>query len=414
MQIAMKESSGYNVVVLGVSCFDGMASSMRIRNLIEPLVEKCLIKVFNLIYIKEYKENKTSEKGTTNGISYQVIHFRPSNIFSIISFLFRGMRVLLHAKSKNSKNILYTYDYPDAKNILLLFFAKMIGYKIIFDIIEDNSFITRYSSLLFKFRMMTSKFLIKQSPSIASAYLAISSHLYNKMKTLSKGKVPVYFIPVTVNFKYFKNGSHKNGSTVDGRQTTVDGNGYKKLEKKIFYGGSFGNKDGLPYLINAFDELCNRHNNLSLILTGKGIPADMQDIFDKISQLKCKDKIIYKGFLDTHEYYEVLNDCDIFCMTRVNSKFANAGFPFKLGEFLATGKGVIATKIGDIPEYLVNKQNALLIEPESVPQLVDAVDYMLQNPEKLNDLGVASRQTARKYFDSEKLSMQLFEVFKTS
>jgi glycosyltransferase involved in cell wall biosynthesis len=183
---------------------------------------------------------------------------------------------------------------------------------------------------------------------------------------------------------------------------------------KIFYGGSFGHKDGLPYLINAFDELCIRYNNLRLILSGKGLSTDMENIFAEIAQLKCKDKIIYKGYLDTDDYYTLLNHCDIFCMTRINSKFANAGFPFKLGEFLATGKGVIATNIGDVPNYLTNKQNALLIDSESVSQLVEAISYFLNNPNKMRDIGTESRKTARQYFDSEKLSMQLFDIFKSS
>ena len=153
----MKDISGYNVVVLGVSCFDGMSSSMRIRNLIEPLVEKGMIRVFNLIYVMEYKDQKTSRSGFMNGIHYKVINFRPSNIFSVVSFLFRGMVSLRQNKSKTSKNVLYNYDYPDAKNIFFLLFAKMIGYKIVFDIVEDNALIKHYSSLLFRLRMMTSK-----------------------------------------------------------------------------------------------------------------------------------------------------------------------------------------------------------------------------------------------------------------
>ena len=394
----MKDISGYNVVVLGVSCFDGMSSSMRIRNLIEPLVEKGMIRVFNLIYVMEYKDQKTSQSGFMNGIHYKVINFRPSNIFSVVSFLFKGMVSLRQNKSKTSKNVLYNYDYPDAKNIVFLLFAKMIGYKIVFDIVEDNALIKHYSSLLFRLRMMTSKWLIKISPFFTNSYVAISSHLYEKTRSLARGKIPVHLIPVTVNFKYFKNGSYQ----------------HRGRDMKIFYGGSFGKKDGLHYLITAFDELCTRYSNLRLVLTGKGLPADIDDVLSRVEQLKCKDKVSYKGFLDTDEYYQLLNECDIFCMTRINSKFANAGFPFKLGEFLATGKGVIATNIGDIPNYLTDKQNALLIEPESVSQLVEAVTYFLHNPDRLTDLGAEGRKTAGRYFDAERLSLKLFDVFRSA
>lgn len=45
-------STKYNIMVMGVSCFDGMASS-EVRNLIEPLVNKSLVTAHNLIYQKD-------------------------------------------------------------------------------------------------------------------------------------------------------------------------------------------------------------------------------------------------------------------------------------------------------------------------------------------------------------------------
>ena len=89
-------------------------------------------------------------------------------------------------------------------------------------------------------------------------------------------------------------------------------------------------------------------------------------------------------------------------------------FPLSWANFLATGKGVIATNIGDIPNYLTDKQNALLIEPESVSQLVEAVTYFLHNPDRLTDLGAEGRKTAGRYFDAERLSLKLFDVFRSA
>ena len=130
-----------------------------------------------------------------------------------------------------------------------------------------------------------------------------------------------------------------------------------------------------------------------------------------IDKVINKDRILYKGFLSTDEYYKLLNECDIFCMTRVNSKFANAGFPFKLGEFLASGKAVVATNVGDVSDYLNNDVNALLINPNSVDELVAALSSIIEHPEKIQLLGVEARKTAETYFDTEKVSMKLFSVF---
>jgi glycosyltransferase involved in cell wall biosynthesis len=119
------------------------------------------------------------------------------------------------------------------------------------------------------------------------------------------------------------------------------------------------------------------------------------------------------GFLSTEDYYATLNSCDIFCMTRVNSQFANAGFPFKLGEFLASGKGVIATKVGDVSNYLDDK-NALLISPNSVSELTEALTVFIKDPAKISVLGAEARKTAETHFDSEKVSMKLLSIFESA
>jgi len=62
----------YNITVMGVSCFDGMASSMRVRNLLEPLVAKNLVSVNNLIYQKDNKE-PIGKEGVLNGITFKVM-----------------------------------------------------------------------------------------------------------------------------------------------------------------------------------------------------------------------------------------------------------------------------------------------------------------------------------------------------
>jgi glycosyltransferase involved in cell wall biosynthesis len=384
-----------NIVIMGVSCFDGMASSMRVRNLFEPLIEKKLLRVANLIYQKDNKE-PIGKAGVRNNIAYKVIDFKLPNVFSFFGFWGGGFKFIKQQKQRDSKNVLYNYNYPDAKNILFILYAKLIGYKIVFDIVEDNTFEAGVS-FVHKLRLKSSLFLFNVSRYFSSAMVGISNHLYNRILTITKNKVPAYLIPITVNLKYFTN------------TTTCSNNG----TVQIFYGGSFGTKDGLEYLISAFDEICNTHTNAYLILTGVGHKRDMDRIRTQIDNARHKDKILYKGFLSTEVYYKMLNECDIFCMTRVNSKFANAGFPFKLGEFLASGKAVIATSVGDVPNYLFNNENAFVIQPDSVSELTAALNTAIANPEKRKMMGAAARKTAETHFDSDKISLQLLSIFQS-
>lgn len=383
-----------NIVVMGVSCFDGMASSMRVRNLLEPLIAKEMISVNNLVYQTDNKE-PIGKQGTLNNIKFKVIGL--SGIFSVFSFFFGGLSFIRKSKKRGHKNIIYNYNYPDIKNIGFILFARLIGYKVIFDVIEDNNY-QAHVGLINKFRIKTSVFLFKYCRHFADAMIGISDHLYKLVKKVTNDKIPCYLIPITVNLKYFKNVAPV----------------IQKAQLKIFYGGSFGEKDGLEYLISAFDEVSKIHNNIELIFTGLGHKQDMDKIFAQIEKASNKDRILYKGFLSTDEYYKLLNDCDIFCMTRINSKFANAGFPFKLGEFLASGKAVIATNVGDVPNYLFNDINSLVINPNSVDELIDALLQFIEDAEKRKVLGAEARKTAERCFDSDVVGRKLVSIFEAA
>lgn len=386
----------YNIVIMGVSCFDGMASSTRVRNLIAPLISKNQITVHNLIYQKDNRE-PIGKSGIRNNINFKIIDFKLSNIFSIFGFWGGGLSFLKKNKKQGKKNILYNYNYADLKNILFLLYARMIGYKIILDIIEDNRF-ERPDGFINKLRLRTSIFLFRFSRHFTDHFVAISEQLYERASFIAKNKVPVTLIPITVNLNYFRS---------NGYQTDTN-------NLKIFYGGSYAVKDGLKYLIEAFDVVSKKDEGIQLILTGSApIQSDLDEIKTKINGIAAKDRIKFMGFLKTEDYYKLLNSCDIFCMTRINSIYANAGFPFKLGEFLAAGKAVIATQVGDVPNYLFNNVNALLINPDSVEELSDAILAIIKNPEKIRSLGPEARRTAETYFDSEKVSMKLLSIFES-
>ena len=193
-----------NIVLLGVSCFDGMASSMRVRNLFEPLVEKKLISLNNLIYQKNNKE-PIGKKGYVNNINFKVIGFRLANIFSIFTFIFEGIFFIKKSKLKECKNIFYVFDYPDIKNITFILFAKLFGYKVVLEIVEDNTHEAAVG-LINKFRIKTSLFLANSSKYFTDAMIGISEHLYKKLLKISNDKKRVYLIPITVNLKYFNKG----------------------------------------------------------------------------------------------------------------------------------------------------------------------------------------------------------------
>jgi glycosyltransferase involved in cell wall biosynthesis len=353
------------------------------------------IYIHNLI-IGESKEIYTHKTLREINCTYSTIGYGKS-VLSFCLHIFMTYHHLLKRKRKNHANLLLFYGYPSVRNFHLLLFSKLLGYKIIIDIVEDITEIKTYKNFKNKIKVKSSVYLLNKIWNYADGIITISTLLNEKLaKIFEMRHVPIFLFPVTVDFNNFSS----TGST----RTPSE-------KVKIFYGGSFGEKDGLPFLLKALSGTWKQFKNIELNLTGLGDRSDMEKFFDLVSELNIGEIVKYHGFLERERYYRILNSCDIFCMTRINSKYANAGFPFKLGEFLATGKPVISTKVGDVTNYL-NDKEAILISPESEQEIENALKRILKDPRKYQIIGKNGLYVAQKYFDYKKYASPFLDYIK--
>ena len=88
-------------------------------------------------------------------------------------------------------------------------------------------------------------------------------------------------------------------------------------------------------------------------------------------------------------------------MVRTNSEFANYGFPFKLSEFLSTGNVVVATRVGDVCNYLIDRKDAYIIEPESSKEVCDIILHIKENPEEALQIASNGLETMKSKFSVE-------------
>jgi glycosyltransferase involved in cell wall biosynthesis len=214
--------------------------------------------------------------------------------------------------------------------------------------------------------------------------------LFTRAKEITRHKLPVYYLPPSVDLSLFSVPESKRSSNL-----------------RIFYGGSYGEKDGCLNLLRAFNILASKYTAVELILTGKPAKAGMSNVLKAIQTSSFQERIKFLGYLNDEEYYKLICESDILCMTRTNSDYANAGFPFKLGEMLATGKPVIATNVGDVSKFIIDRKNAVLIPPDSVQEIVSAVEYLLASPDKAAEIGRQGKATVAEHFDSFKVSQSL-------
>ena len=386
-----------NFIILSINAYadyntSDMAGSMRVKNLFNPLLQNEAINISNLIlldllFLKNSGNNQSSIKNVDClSIGYTSI----INPFSVIGFLKKGMSFIKEHKKDDAQNIIYNYQYPNIRNFLFILYAKLKGFKIVFDLVENKEYEIP-KTWNEKFNKKLSMQFLQMMPRYADMIFVISDYLFNKIILRIGKKVPVFVLPISVNFK----------------NIVLDRRVQQNNPVKIFYGGSFAQKDGLEYLMAALVLLNEKCYQYKMILSGKAMSEDYEKIFPLI---KTNSNVEYVGFLSSEAYFKLLQSVDICCMTRNNSAYANAGFPFKLGEFLAAGKIIIATRIGEVEKYLVHKESAYLVTPESSKEIAEGLIYCIDNIEFLSQrMGNKAKSVAKEYFDAEVSSRFLLE-----
>ena len=325
----------------------GMAASKRIRLFAEYLA---LNNNVSVVICGKNNGNNVNE-GTREGVKWQFKKFRRLeyflNIYKIYFLLKRNYVT-------NNNNIIMHYDGIGLTNFMFAIIGRKLGYKIFTDIVEDYDFTEEKESFLRKSLLRVNVFFDKRLTRYADGIIVISTTLLNKYLALKFNQKFIQIVPISAE--------------------NLDLN-LVKIKNDIFtfvYSGSYGKKDGVKLLIEAFNEVDVKHENIQLILSGK-INKAMEIL------IKSSRNIHYVGLVPDVEFYQFLVNADILLMTRINSKYANAGFPFKLGEYLASGNPVIATDVSDIGYYLENMEEVIMIEPSNKNSLVKAMNFVLEN-----------------------------------
>ncbi|MDD2549773.1 MAG: glycosyltransferase family 4 protein [Bacteroidales bacterium] len=161
--------------------------------------------------------------------------------------------------------------------------------------------------------------------------------------------------------------------------------------------GTLTKENGLYILVDAFLKLKEQNREIELLLIGPMSETDMNIIEKRVERFK--NSIIFTGRVPSTEVANLILSCDILINPRVSGVFAEAGFPTKLGEYMATKRPVVTTAVGDIKHYFTHKKEVLIVQPDSYQAIMDGVVYLLKNKDKAIEVGKNGYDWAFEHLD---------------
>jgi len=196
-----------------------------------------------------------------------------------------------------------------------------------------------------------------------------------------------------------------SGAQIQHVPMTVEFERFENVEKNdkgdyLAYCGDLNPKDGIDILIKSFKIINNKYPLLKLFIIGDNNDSSIiSSIKSLIHKLKIDDNVILTGRVLRDDMPGLLCNATALCLSRPSSIQAHGGFPTKLGEYLATGKPVIVTNVGEIPIYLTDEINALIAEPDNIDHFASKINFVLSYPERAKEIGEKGKSVARNNFN---------------
>jgi glycosyltransferase involved in cell wall biosynthesis len=174
--------------------------------------------------------------------------------------------------------------------------------------------------------------------------------------------------------------------------------GIKKGDKVVLSVGRLVERKGFRYLIRAMRHLQSSSPSVKLLIVGSG-PMETH-LKSLTTKMKLEDRVTFAGEVTEKELLTCYSRADIFVLPSiVDSKGDTEGLGVVLLEAMATGKPVVATNVGGVPEAVAHKETGLLIQQRNSIALKRAIQTILSNPTLSNALGTNGRKWVRRNFD---------------
>jgi glycosyltransferase involved in cell wall biosynthesis len=189
-----------------------------------------------------------------------------------------------------------------------------------------------------------------------------------------------------------------NGVDVDRFKPDIGGDqvreslGLSHDEILVGFVGTFGPWHGVEVLAEAITGL-PPSARIRFLLIGSG--ALREKVEQIIRDGHASNRVILTGAVPHDRVPAMLDACDLLVSPHVpladGSDFF--GSPTKLFEYMAMGKAIVASRLGQIGEVLTDRETALLVEPGNVNELANSILELASQPELRKRLGAEARRS---------------------
>lgn len=237
-------------------------------------------------------------------------------------------------------------------------------------------------------------------PAMANAVVVISSYLAKKYTRLSRDPSKVHLVPTVVDCDLWKCGPEVSTDL-----------------PTILYTGCLGEQDEMENVLIALARLRDRGFRFRFMMLGgntrEGEGEREARIASQIRELNLTYMVHRPGFVPLERVRAEIEHANILVNIRRDGVWGRSGLSTKLSEYLASGRLVVSSDVGDVSRYIKHDESALLVSGGcTVDEIENALGRALSSPGLRARIGAGGRQVALTSFDVRVAQNLLENLFK--
>jgi glycosyltransferase involved in cell wall biosynthesis len=299
--------------------------------------------------------------------------------------VFRLAREIRTLDRRNKIDVLWFNNLSFYDIYPLSVLASRLGIKTVQSYEDERlEVLTPQVSLSRKIFSWNSRLADRYCPRMADAVIVISEYLRQKYMQRTDDPGKVHVIPTIVKCEDWNVGPEPVSDT-----------------PTLFYSGCFGDQDEIENLLAALALLRDRGQGFRAVFFGASRePGRVAKIQAEVESLRLTDRVEMRGFVPLEQVRKEMANATVLLNIRRDGVWSRSGLSTKLSEYLAAGRTVICTDLGDAARYVRHGESALLVPPTTTAEeIVITICQALDSKSLRQKIGRGAREVAKLYFD---------------
>ncbi len=177
---------------------------------------------------------------------------------------------------------------------------------------------------------------------------------------------------------------------------------------RILYSGLIVRRKRLLDLLQALDRVRQMFPNVTLRVAGASSDPEYQRLVREcITRLGLDRNVALLGPLSQAELLQEYRKCALLVLPS-----GQETSPMVIGEVMAAGRPVVATRVGGVPYLIDDTQTGFLVDVGDVQALADRILRLLSEDPLRARMGQAAKEKANRQFRSREVAARVREVYR--